>query len=119
MGLFYLIGLLTSSIFFCTFVCFHDQKAAGGEIGKREKARLREMQKLKKQKIHEILSAQNAAIDADMVFCWKDCSFCRLDYFKCPEFDIYAIIVMTEQQGKGKAQVSPAADRDICSFCQG
>lgn len=68
--------------FFCTFVCFHDQKAAGGEIGKREKARLREMQKLKKQKIHEILSAQNAAIDADMVFCWKDCSFCRLDYFK-------------------------------------
>ncbi|KAI8566099.1 hypothetical protein RHMOL_Rhmol02G0013200 [Rhododendron molle] len=41
-------------------------KAVGGEIGKREKARLREMQKLKKQKIHEILSAQNAAIDADM-----------------------------------------------------
>lgn len=82
MGLFYLIGLLTSSIFFCTFVCFHDQKAAGGEIGKQEKARLREMQKLKKQKIHEILSAQNAAIDADMVFFWKDCSFCRLDYFK-------------------------------------
>ncbi|KAG5559938.1 hypothetical protein RHGRI_003285 [Rhododendron griersonianum] len=43
-----------------------EEKAAGGEIGKREKARLREMQKLKKQKIHEILSAQNAAIDADM-----------------------------------------------------
>ncbi|XP_058203244.1 ISWI chromatin-remodeling complex ATPase CHR11 isoform X4 [Rhododendron vialii] len=42
------------------------EEAAGGEIGKREKARLREMQKLKKQKIHEILSAQNAAIDADM-----------------------------------------------------
>ncbi|XP_057737955.1 ISWI chromatin-remodeling complex ATPase CHR11 [Arachis stenosperma] len=34
--------------------------------GKREKARLKEMQKMKKQKIQEILDAQNAAIDADM-----------------------------------------------------
>ncbi|KAL8158050.1 hypothetical protein AgCh_002674 [Apium graveolens] len=39
---------------------------AGGEISKREKARLREMQRLKKQKIKELLDAQNAAIDADM-----------------------------------------------------
>lgn len=37
------------------------------EISKREKARLREMQQLKKQKLQEILDAQNAAIDADMV----------------------------------------------------
>ncbi|KAK7412595.1 hypothetical protein VNO78_04077 [Psophocarpus tetragonolobus] len=36
------------------------------EISKREKARLREMQKMKKQKIQEILDAQNAAIDADI-----------------------------------------------------
>ncbi|XP_054787919.1 ISWI chromatin-remodeling complex ATPase CHR11-like [Prosopis cineraria] len=36
------------------------------EISKREKARLREMQKLKKQKIQEMLDKQNAAIDADM-----------------------------------------------------
>ncbi|KAA8548508.1 hypothetical protein F0562_000225 [Nyssa sinensis] len=36
------------------------------EISKREKARLKDMQKLKKQKIQEILDAQNAAIDADM-----------------------------------------------------
>ncbi|XP_038704299.1 ISWI chromatin-remodeling complex ATPase CHR11 isoform X2 [Tripterygium wilfordii] len=36
------------------------------EISKREKARLTEMQKMKKQKIQEILEAQNAAIDADM-----------------------------------------------------
>ncbi|XP_027352921.1 ISWI chromatin-remodeling complex ATPase CHR11 isoform X1 [Abrus precatorius] len=36
------------------------------EVSKREKARLREMQKMKKQKIQEILDAQNAAIDADM-----------------------------------------------------
>lgn len=37
------------------------------KISKREKARLKEMQKMKKQKIQEILDAQNAAIDADMV----------------------------------------------------
>ncbi|VAH14525.1 unnamed protein product [Triticum turgidum subsp. durum] len=36
------------------------------EIGKRERAKLREMQKLKKQKIQEILDSQNASIDADM-----------------------------------------------------
>lgn len=36
-------------------------------MSKREKARLREMQRLKKQKIKELLDAQNAAIDADMV----------------------------------------------------
>ncbi|MED6190157.1 hypothetical protein PIB30_102930 [Stylosanthes scabra] len=36
------------------------------DLGKREKARLKEMQKMKKQKIQEILDAQNAAIDADM-----------------------------------------------------
>ncbi|ESW19868.1 hypothetical protein PHAVU_006G162200 [Phaseolus vulgaris] len=35
-------------------------------ISKREKDRLKEMQKLKKQKIQEILDEQNAAIDADM-----------------------------------------------------
>ncbi|KAK3189791.1 hypothetical protein Dsin_029352 [Dipteronia sinensis] len=36
------------------------------EISKREKARLKDMQQLKKQKIQEILDEQNAAIDADM-----------------------------------------------------
>ncbi|KAK9287785.1 hypothetical protein L1049_016225 [Liquidambar formosana] len=35
-------------------------------ISKREKARLKEMQKMKRQKIQEILDAQNAAIEADM-----------------------------------------------------
>ncbi|KAF5452378.1 hypothetical protein F2P56_027382 [Juglans regia] len=39
---------------------------SGVDISKREKARLNEMQKMKKQKIQEILDAQNAAIDADM-----------------------------------------------------
>ncbi|GMI70320.1 chromatin-remodeling protein 11 [Hibiscus trionum] len=36
------------------------------EVSKREKERLKEMQRLKKQKIQEILDAQNASIDADM-----------------------------------------------------
>lgn len=40
---------------------------SNAEIGKREKARLREMQRLKKQKVQEILDSQNAAIEADMV----------------------------------------------------
>ncbi|KAG2727210.1 hypothetical protein I3760_01G147900 [Carya illinoinensis] len=39
---------------------------SNAEISKRERARLKEMQKMKKQKIQEILDAQNAAIDADM-----------------------------------------------------
>ncbi|KAJ0035175.1 hypothetical protein Pint_24589 [Pistacia integerrima] len=46
-----------------------EQDENGGtnaELSKREKARLKEMQNLKKQKIQEILDAQNAAIDADM-----------------------------------------------------
>ncbi|MQL96698.1 hypothetical protein Taro_029380 [Colocasia esculenta] len=36
------------------------------EVAKRERARLKEMERLKKQKIQEILDSQNAAIDADM-----------------------------------------------------
>ncbi|XP_038874770.1 ISWI chromatin-remodeling complex ATPase CHR11 isoform X2 [Benincasa hispida] len=36
------------------------------DISRREKARLREMQQIKKQKIQDMLDAQNAAIDADM-----------------------------------------------------
>ncbi|XP_062108575.1 ISWI chromatin-remodeling complex ATPase CHR11 [Humulus lupulus] len=39
---------------------------ANAEVSKREKARLKEMQKVKKQKVQEILDAQNAAIEADM-----------------------------------------------------
>ncbi|XP_057806008.1 ISWI chromatin-remodeling complex ATPase CHR17-like isoform X2 [Salvia miltiorrhiza] len=40
--------------------------AVKAEVSKREKARLKEMQRMKNQKIQEILDAQNAAIDADM-----------------------------------------------------
>lgn len=48
-------------------ITVQDEEAANNEIGKREKEKLKEMQKVKKQKIQEILEAQNAAIDADMV----------------------------------------------------
>ncbi|XP_010941805.1 probable chromatin-remodeling complex ATPase chain [Elaeis guineensis] len=43
-----------------------EEPSASAEVGKRERARLRELQRMKKQKIQEILEAQNAAIDADM-----------------------------------------------------
>ncbi|GAV73156.1 SNF2_N domain-containing protein/Helicase_C domain-containing protein/HAND domain-containing protein/SLIDE domain-containing protein [Cephalotus follicularis] len=43
-----------------------DNIGPSNAISKREKARLKEMQQMKKQKIQEILDAQNAAIDADM-----------------------------------------------------
>lgn len=46
---------------------FQEEDAAANEISKREKARLKEMQRVKKQKIQEILDVQNAAIEADMV----------------------------------------------------
>ncbi|CAO2832026.1 unnamed protein product [Amaranthus hypochondriacus] len=45
---------------------FEDANVGSNEISKRERARLKEMQKLKKQKIQEILDKQNAAVDADM-----------------------------------------------------
>ncbi|KAG4131868.1 hypothetical protein ERO13_D09G241400v2 [Gossypium hirsutum] len=44
----------------------YESNGAEPDISKREKERLKEMEKLKKQKIQEILDAQNAAIDADM-----------------------------------------------------
>ncbi|XP_059450041.1 ISWI chromatin-remodeling complex ATPase CHR11 isoform X2 [Corylus avellana] len=39
---------------------------SNAEISKRERARLKEMQKMKREKIQEILDVQNAAIEADM-----------------------------------------------------
>ncbi|GAB4851244.1 hypothetical protein Ancab_030540 [Ancistrocladus abbreviatus] len=43
-----------------------DNILSDNAIAKRERARLKEMQKMKKQKIQEILDKQNAIIDADM-----------------------------------------------------
>lgn len=56
------------------------------EISKREKARLREMQQLKKQKLQEILDAQNAAIDADMVCLVWERSYLSLGHKLCQLF---------------------------------
>lgn len=52
------------------------QEGTSNEISKREKDRLKEMQKLKKQKIQEILDQQNAAIDADIVCLVFKTGFC-------------------------------------------
>ncbi|KAL7105006.1 hypothetical protein ACP275_07G018300 [Erythranthe tilingii] len=43
-----------------------ENDVVSNEVSKREKARLKEMEKIKKQKIQDILDAQNAAIEADM-----------------------------------------------------
>ncbi|CAI9284788.1 ISWI chromatin-remodeling complex ATPase CHR11 isoform X2 [Lactuca sativa] len=43
-----------------------DNDEANNEISHREKARLKEMQRLKRQKIQDILDQQNATIEADM-----------------------------------------------------
>ncbi|KAK9086561.1 hypothetical protein Syun_028955 [Stephania yunnanensis] len=43
-----------------------DEGGENAEVSKRERARLREMQRMKKQKVQEILDEQNKAIDADM-----------------------------------------------------
>lgn len=42
------------------------QKPVSAEVAKRERQRLKELQKLKKEKLAEALSQQNSAIDADM-----------------------------------------------------
>ena len=51
---------------------------SNAEISRREKARLKEMQKVKRQKVQEILDAQNASIEADMVRCRTCSCFCYL-----------------------------------------
>ncbi|CAN1238801.1 ISWI chromatin-remodeling complex ATPase CHR17 [Linum grandiflorum] len=43
-----------------------DEDANDNEISRRERARLKEMQRLKRDKVQEILDAQNASIEADM-----------------------------------------------------
>jgi hypothetical protein len=59
--------MVNSMVTCCLLFVMWLQGEGAPEISKREKARLREMQKMKKQKVQEILDAQNAAIEADMV----------------------------------------------------
>ncbi|KAL1806641.1 ISWI chromatin-remodeling complex ATPase CHR11-like [Daucus carota subsp. sativus] len=76
-----------------------DDAGATGEISKREKARLREMQRLKKQKIEEILADQNAAIDADMNNKGKG----RLKYL-LQQTEIFAHFAKGDQSSSQKAK---------------
>lgn len=61
----FFLSLCLESIYIVCFQIGETFKKA--EIGKREKARLKEMQRMKKHKIQELLDAQNASIEADMV----------------------------------------------------
>ncbi|XP_039114960.1 probable chromatin-remodeling complex ATPase chain [Dioscorea cayenensis subsp. rotundata] len=73
------------------------EESSNSEIAKREKARLKEIQKLKKQKIQEILVAQNSAIDADMNKKGKG----RLKYI-LQQAEIFAHFASGSQTASGK-----------------
>ncbi|WOG83380.1 hypothetical protein DCAR_0102555 [Daucus carota subsp. sativus] len=70
-----------------------------GEISRREKARLRELQRKKKQKIQELLDAQNAAIDADMNNKGKG----RLKYL-LQQTEIFAHFAKSDQAAQKKTK---------------
>ncbi|XP_057538927.1 ISWI chromatin-remodeling complex ATPase CHR11 [Amaranthus tricolor] len=78
---------------------FEDANVGSNEISKRERARLKEMQKLKKQKIQEILDKQNAAVDADMNNKGKG----RLKYL-LQQTEIFAHFAKGEQSASQKAK---------------
>ncbi|GFY85239.1 chromatin-remodeling protein 11 [Actinidia rufa] len=95
-------------------------------IGKREKARLKEMQKMKKQKIQEILTAQNAAIDADMV-CFpigfvlsRLCSISILGYVQFLFLGMRLLTLqMAEQQGEGRLKYLLQQTEIFAHFAKG
>ncbi|KAL3648866.1 hypothetical protein CASFOL_005269 [Castilleja foliolosa] len=81
-----------------------EDDAVPNEISKRERARLNEMQRMKKQKVQEILDAQNAAIDADM----KDRGKGRLNYL-LQQTELFAHFAkgdqsVSQKKGKGKGR---------------
>ncbi|KAK1315982.1 putative chromatin-remodeling complex ATPase chain [Acorus calamus] len=84
-----------------------DDAPGNAEIGKRERARLREMQRLKKQKIQEILDAQNASIDADMNNKGKG----RLNYL-LQQTEIFAHFAKGDQSAREKR---PGASHEVVS----
>jgi hypothetical protein len=99
-------------------------------VGKHERARLKELQKLKKQKIQEILDSQNAAIDADMVcFFFYEAplntnAHLQLIYHYVISLTliIWCILhphhgfelLITEHERERAIEVPVAADRNIC-----
>ncbi|KAL5995983.1 hypothetical protein ACLOJK_026056 [Asimina triloba] len=70
---------------------------SASQVGKRERARLKEMQRLKKQKIQDMLDKQNAAIDADMNNKGKG----RLKYL-LQQTEIFAHFAKGDQSPKDK-----------------
>ncbi|KAK7387869.1 hypothetical protein VNO78_22665 [Psophocarpus tetragonolobus] len=76
-----------------------DENNVDPEVSKREKARLREMQQLKKQKIQDILDAQNATIDADMNNKGKG----RLKYL-LQQTELFAHFAKGDQSSQKKAK---------------
>ncbi|CAL1397128.1 unnamed protein product [Linum trigynum] len=79
-----------------------EEDMSNNQISKREKARLKEMQRLKKEKIQEILDAQNASIDAEMNTRGKG----RLNYLlqQTELFAHFAKPDHTAPKGKGKGR---------------
>ncbi|XP_047979508.1 ISWI chromatin-remodeling complex ATPase CHR17 [Salvia hispanica] len=78
-----------------------EEDVVANETAKRERARLREMQRVKKQKIQEILDDQNAAIEADMNNKGKG----RLNYL-LQQTELFAHFAKGDQsvQKKGKGR---------------
>ncbi|XP_045832720.1 ISWI chromatin-remodeling complex ATPase CHR11-like isoform X1 [Trifolium pratense] len=74
-----------------------DESNVNPEISKREKARLKELERLKKQKIQEILDAQNATIDASMNTKGKG----RLKYL-LQQTELFAHFAKSEQSSSQK-----------------
>ncbi|KAL9671376.1 hypothetical protein QQ045_008944 [Rhodiola kirilowii] len=74
-----------------------EEAGSSNDISKREKARLKRMQKLKRDKIQEILDQQNAAINADMNNKGKG----RLKYL-LQQTEIFAHFAKADQSGTQK-----------------
>ncbi|CAL5198834.1 unnamed protein product [Lathyrus oleraceus] len=74
-----------------------DESNVNPEISKREKARLKELERLKKHKIQEILDAQNATIDASMNTKGKG----RLKYL-LQQTELFAHFAKTEEASSQK-----------------
>ncbi|KAG1371207.1 Chromatin-remodeling complex ATPase [Cocos nucifera] len=86
--------------------------SVNAEIGKCERARLREMQRLKKQKIQEILAQQNAAIDADMPFVCLSVALDRYPLFLKKSSHL-ASDPLFPNNGGGRAELPPLEIRAV------
>ena len=88
---------------------FQEEDVVANETAKRERARLREMQRVKKQKIQEILDDQNAAIEADMV-CFPNMNWYLIMNTLPLHIVNDLIYLVSEQQRKGSIELSVTAN---------